>query len=83
MHRPTIDMASTDTFLLPQVNRMTISGIIAYLMASSTIAGTTAAKAALCRIIFGTGVVTAMVSMSAVASRFRKLTGAHGEPHAG
>ena len=62
---------------------MTISGIIAYLMASSTIAGTTAAKAALCRIVFGTGVVTAMVSMSAIASRFRNFSGGHGEPHAG
>ena len=75
MHRPTIDMASTDTFLLPQVNRMTISGIIAYLMASSTIAGTTAAKAALCRIVFGTGVVAALVSMSAVTSNFQKFFG--------
>ena len=80
MHRPTIDMASTDTFLLPQVNRMTISGIIAYLMASSTIAGTTAAKAALCRIVFGAGAVTAMVAVSAVTSHFQKFFGGRNSP---
>jgi len=62
---------------------MTIFGSIAYLMTSSTLAGTTAAKAALCRIVFGIGVVTAMVSVAAVTSRLRKLAGGHGEPHTG
>ena len=62
---------------------MTILGSITYLMTSSTLAGTTAAKAALCRIVFGAGIVTAMVSVAAVTSRLRKLAGGHGEPHTG
>ncbi len=83
MHRPTTNMASTDTFLLPQVIRMTISGIIAYLMASSTVAGTTAAKAALCRIVFGAGAVTAVVAVSVVASNFQNFFGGRDRPHTG
>jgi hypothetical protein len=62
---------------------MTISSDIAYLMASSTIAGTTAAKAALCRVVFGAGAVTAMVSVSAVASNFRRFFGGRNRPRTG
>jgi sulfite exporter TauE/SafE len=50
---------------------MTISSGVIFMMSSSTIAGTTAAKAALTRIAFGVGGLTALVSLSAVVSRVR------------
>jgi len=83
MHHATIEATSTDTFLLAQVNRMTISGSIAYLVASSTIAGTTAAKAALCRIVLGAGTIAATVSMVAAATGLRQFFGGNQNPHAG
>jgi len=81
MHHATIEATSTDTFLLSQVNRMTISGGIAYLVASSTIAGTTATKAALCRIVLGAGTVAATVSMVAAATGLRKFFAGDQNPH--
>jgi len=51
---------------------MTISSGVAFLLSTSTIAGTTAAKAALTRIVFSAGALAALASITAVARRFSK-----------
>jgi sulfite exporter TauE/SafE len=48
---------------------VTISSGVIFMMSSSTIAGTTAAKAALTRIAFGAGALTVLVSLSALVLR--------------
>ncbi|HXZ21988.1 MAG TPA: hypothetical protein VEH78_04410 [Pseudolabrys sp.] len=50
---------------------MSISNGVAYLLSTSTIAGTTAAKAALTRIVLSMGAFAAAF-ISALASSFRK-----------
>ncbi|HMF23794.1 MAG TPA: hypothetical protein VKG24_16925 [Pseudolabrys sp.] len=58
---------------------MTISHGVAYLLSTSTIAGTTAAKAALTRIVFGAGAIVAAF-LSTMASSFHKSSGAGDGP---
>jgi hypothetical protein len=52
---------------------MTISSGVAYLLSTSTIAGTTAAKAALTRIVFGMGAL-ATTFIATMAASFRKAS---------
>ena len=59
---------------------MTISSGVAFLLSTSTIAGTTAAKAALTRIVFGMGAI-ATAFMATMASSFRKSSRAGDRPH--
>jgi hypothetical protein len=54
---------------------MTIFSGVAFFLSTSTIAGTTAAKAALTRIVFGIGAI-ASVFIATMALRFRKSNGA-------
>jgi len=54
---------------------MTISSGVAFLLSTSTIAGTTAAKAALTRIVFSAGAL-ATAFIATMASSFRKSSGA-------
>jgi hypothetical protein len=51
---------------------MSISNGVVYLLSTSTIAGTTAAKAALTRLVFGAGALTALASFVAVITGLRK-----------
>ena len=53
---------------------MTISSGVAFFLSTSTIAGTTAAKAALTRIVFGMGAI-ATAFVATMAARFRKSGG--------
>ena len=47
---------------------MSISNGVVYLLSTSTIAGTTAAKAALTRVVFGAGALTVLASFVAVVT---------------
>ena len=53
---------------------MTISNGVAFFLSTTTIAGTTAAKAALTRIVFGMGAI-ATAFMATMALRFRRSAG--------
>ena len=57
---------------------MTISSGVAFLLSTSTIAGTTAAKAALTRIVLGMSAI-ATVFIATMALRFRKSAGVRGK----
>jgi hypothetical protein len=58
---------------------MTISSGVAYLLSTSTIAGTTAAKAALTRLVFGMSAL-AVAFIRALASSFGKRSDGQGGP---
>ena len=51
---------------------MSISNGVVYLLSTSTIAGTTAAKAALTRLVFGAGALTVLASFVAVVTGLGK-----------
>ena len=51
---------------------MSISNGVIYLLSTSTIAGTTAAKAALTRLVFGIGALTVLASCVAVITGLDK-----------
>ena len=59
---------------------MTISSGVAFLLSTSPVAGTTAAKAALTRIVFGMGAI-ATAFIATMALRFRRSAVEHNGSH--